>query len=55
MKHNTEKNRERLVTEIIEGMDMDAVIETASSAIDAYLESLSNKEFTEEWEKMFDE
>jgi len=55
MKRNTEKNREKLIMEIIDRMDMDGLIEVVRDHLDTYYSSLSHREFTKEWVEEFGE
>ena len=53
MKRNTENNREYLIAEVIDRMDMDALIEVARDVLEKYYKELSKNEFTREWEDVF--
>jgi hypothetical protein len=55
MRRNSENNRETLIKEVIDGMDLEALIEVVRDHLDRYYGSLSHREFTKEWKEVFDE
>jgi len=55
MKHNTEKNRERLSKEAYNQMDLDTIEEMIRDQLEYRFETLSSKEFNEVWLEIFGE
>lgn len=53
MKRSTKKNIEKLAAEAVNQMDLDTVCEMVKDLLESNYESLSGKEFNEEWEQVF--
>ena len=51
--YKTEKRMEVLAKEIVDDMDMDALIMYANEQLTEYYKTISSKEFNEEWEERF--
>jgi len=51
--YKTKKRMEVLAKEIVDDMDMDALIMYANEQLTEYYKTISSKEFNEEWEERF--
>lgn len=55
MVENTQENREKMAAEVVEGMDMDGLIEYATSQLANYYSRIDNKDFNDLWEEMMED
>ncbi len=55
MKKNTEKNREMLAAEIVDQMDLDAIIEAVRDQHEDFYEGFGDEDFDAVWGEVFGE